>query len=49
MAAESDVEEYTGLTPLDWVVIVAATAAFVLLAVWAYQGRKQPPGPPATA
>lgn len=36
----------TGLTPLDWVVIVAATVAFVLLAVWVYQGHRQPPQPP---
>lgn len=38
--------EQEGLTPLDWVVIVAATVAFVLLAVWMYQGRKQPPQAP---
>lgn len=49
MVDASEVEEYTGLTPLDWLVIVAATAAFVLLAVWAYQGRKQPPSPPTAS
>lgn len=46
---EADTTEVieTGLTPLDWVVIVAATVAFVLLAVWVYQGRHyHPPTPP---
>lgn len=33
----------SGLTALDWVVIVSATVAFVLLATWIYQERHRKP------
>lgn len=42
MAEKTD----SGLTGLDWVVIVSATVAFVMLATWIYQERhRKPPGP----
>lgn len=40
-------EATTVLSPLDWVVIVAATVAFVLGAIYVYQAQNkpQPPAP----
>ncbi|MGH7743493.1 MAG: hypothetical protein ACREQ5_01545 [Candidatus Dormibacteria bacterium] len=44
MAEQTETESENGLTALDWVVIVCATIALVLLVVWVQQQRNiQPP------
>lgn len=44
MAEQTETESETGLTSLDWVVIVCATIALVLLVIWVQQQRNaQPP------
>lgn len=45
---EPETDDATGLSPLDWVVIVAATVAFTLGAIYLYQAQNKPqPDPPA--
>lgn len=45
----ADTQEGVRLAALDWVVIVAASVSFVILAIWIYQGHNRPPKPPAAS